>query len=91
MKPRTEAQQQFSIDFFHRVGPHTLCRFGTGSGFQIEMVSVQGADHSTVADQPFGEWTLPVRTEILSRKQSSVALTKDRDFLSIHLIAAALA
>jgi hypothetical protein len=85
-----ETEQELPVGFFHDVRLYTFRGITAGTALQIKMVRVQGADDLSIPHKTFGEWTLPMRTEILRRKKFAVALPEDRDLLSGNDITAAL-
>src|SRR5262249_10786856 len=78
------AQQKIASYYFHGIHFHTLRRFAAFAGRQIELVSVQRANHLTGADDAFAQRTLPMRATILHGEQLAISLPEDGDLFAFH-------
>jgi hypothetical protein len=84
-------QDLVAIHLGDNEGPHALAWFAAGAGAELKLMTVEGTDHFPVANETFGQGTLPVRAKVLRSEDAAVALTKDRDLQRSDDVAAALA
>lgn len=75
-----QIQHDLSINLLNGINGDALGGFA-GAAFEIELMGVERADDSAVADQAFSQWALTMRAPALTGKQPSIALPEHGDFL----------
>src|SRR5688572_17429004 len=90
LSPHLQAQHNVPAGFLYGKRLHALHCFAPTPRPQVKLMSVERTDYLSRANKTLRQRALPVRTAVLYRKKTPVALAEHRDFLISDDVAATL-